>query len=405
MLIQTRTIQKPRLHSAQRAIVRDARRFNVVVCGRRFGKTVLACDRLAAPDVAEYPVAYFAPTYKMMEEVWRTLSQVLVPITRRQIVQQHRLELITGGVVDMWSLDDPNAARGRKYKRVAIDEAALVKGLMQAWQAVIRPTLADYQGDAWLYSTPRGLDDFYTMYQWGQDGQKRDWQSWRMPTSANPYILLSEIEAMRDTMPATVFAAEVLAEFVDTGLTLFRLVDIDRAEMGAIGNQPPRGGGLYLTTVDVGRRQDATVINTYALDMRPVQRVAHERLERVPYPVIQRRIDDRAALYPGRVVVESNGVGDPVIENVDVAAEPFITTAKTKAQALQALQLLLERGEVKATWTAQERREFTQYQWDDRLLQTDEVMSWAIFAAVYGGGNTGWRSDDLQALGRAGGWR
>jgi hypothetical protein len=71
------------------------------------------------------PVAIFAPTYKMMSDVWRETYNTVLPTVKRVSAQEHRLELITGGVIDMWSLDTPDAPRGRKYQRVVIDEAAM----------------------------------------------------------------------------------------------------------------------------------------------------------------------------------------------------------------------------------------------------------------------------------------
>jgi hypothetical protein len=133
--------------------------------------------------------------------------------------------------------------------------------------------------------------------------------------------------------------------------------------------------------VDIGRRQDATVINTFDTSVEPYQRVAHDRLERIPYPVIQEAIAARWRAYGGQLWIESNGVSDPVIENLDAPAQPFVTTARSKVQAIQRLQLLLEQGRLKAEWTPQERRELLGYQWDDRELTQDCVMSLAIGAA------------------------
>ena len=132
--------------------------------------------------------------------------------------------------------------------------------------------------------------------------------------------------------------------------------------------------------MDIGRRRDATVINTIDITRLPYQRVAFERLERVPYPIIQSAIERRARAYPGAVWVESNGVGDPVIENLAVRVTPFVTTARSKAQAIEALQLLLERGELKAVWEARERAALTTAAWDDSHT-ADEIMSLAIGAA------------------------
>ena len=48
-----------------------------------------------------------------------------------------RLELVTGGVIQFWSLVNPDTARGRKFKRVVINEAAMVDDLHYTWTAVI----------------------------------------------------------------------------------------------------------------------------------------------------------------------------------------------------------------------------------------------------------------------------
>lgn len=321
----------------------------------------------------------FFPTYRMLIEVWRELITRLLPATRRATVQEHRIELYGGGLVEMWSLSEPNSARGRKYARAIIDEAAMIPDLEHAYQAVIRPTMADYAGDAWLMSTPRGRDYFASLFELGQRGEP--WMSWQYPTHANPYIPPEEIEAMHQELPATVYAQEVLAEIVDGGLTLFSSADIARAEC----HPRTTTHGPYLTSVDVGRRHDATVINTFDTSRLPYQRVAFERLERVPYPFIQQQIEARVQTYPGELWIESNGIGDPLIENLEVPAEPFVTTAKSKVQALQSLQLLLERGELAAQWDARERAALIACAWDDDHT-ADEVMSLAIGAQQLVGG-------------------
>jgi hypothetical protein len=49
------------LHPAQSLVIQQAKRFNVVCCGRRWGKTVLGMDRLIHPALQGKPVAWFAP--------------------------------------------------------------------------------------------------------------------------------------------------------------------------------------------------------------------------------------------------------------------------------------------------------------------------------------------------------
>src|SRR5690554_4028074 len=215
-MIPTAQIRLRRPHPAQELVIHDARRFNVLVCGRRWGKTELLINRLVHPMLAGRPVAWFAPNEKYFDEVWREANRVLAPIITRSDSQKKRLEVTTGGVMDFWTLhntDDPG--RGRKYARVAIDEAAIVPShrLEVQWNEAIRPTLTDYEGDAFFASTPKGVNYFHELYQRSQRGEE-GWASWQMPTTANPHIKPSEVEAARRELPNAVFRQEYLAEFV-----------------------------------------------------------------------------------------------------------------------------------------------------------------------------------------------
>jgi predicted phage terminase large subunit-like protein len=207
------TVHLPRPHPAQREVLATASRFNVLVMGRRWGKTKLALRRLARRALHGEPVGWFAPTYKLLDEVWHEANQRLSPVLRRRDGTAKRLELLGGGTWDFWTLDESDAGRGRKYAEVVIDEAAMVRGLRERWQQAIRPTLTDLLGSAWFLSTPRGLNDFYDLFR--QAENREDWMRWQMPTHRNPYISPAELEAARAELPATVYAQEYLAEFVD----------------------------------------------------------------------------------------------------------------------------------------------------------------------------------------------
>ena len=208
----TLTLTLPNLHAAQRKIVDEARRFNVLACGRRFGKDVLGQDVLMDKAIGGDPVAWFAPTYRMMLDNMRDIARTCRDIATKINSSEHRIELITGGVIDFWSLDVPDVARGRHYARVIVNEAAMARGLVDVWTRVIRPTLADLGGDAWFLSTPRGYNDFHALYAMAAE-HPDEWRSWRFPTSDNPHIPAKEIEAMRAEMDAVSYAQEILAEF------------------------------------------------------------------------------------------------------------------------------------------------------------------------------------------------
>lgn len=203
------------MHAAQEKVWQERKRFNVVACGRRWGKTTMAAGILAIRSLTGLPTAWFAPTYRMQEEPFRLIRKWLAPHIKTARTAPGRIETVQGGSIDFYSLDNPGiVARGNKYSVVVIDEAAMVTGLSEAWQQSIRPTLADMKGSAWFLSTPKGYNFFKEIYTKGQDGED-GWASWQMPTVSNPFIDPEEIESARKDTPRLEFSQEWLAEFVD----------------------------------------------------------------------------------------------------------------------------------------------------------------------------------------------
>lgn len=150
-------------------------------------------------------------------EVWRSVVAMLQPITTNKSEIEKRIELYGGGVIDMWSLDSPDSIRGRKYKRIIIDEAATVPDLKYAWTEVIRPMLTDLKGDAWFLSTPKGKNNYF--YDLSQNcDEYKDWSFFQMPTVSNPFIDPSEVEEARLQLDPLTFAQEYLASFITENL-------------------------------------------------------------------------------------------------------------------------------------------------------------------------------------------
>ena len=237
----------PPRHPGQVRVVESCKRFNVPCIGRRWGKSTLLLDLLL--DDEEYgalyghPVSWMAATSKIFDEVWRLMLATLPPeIVKRTDVQKHRIELHTGGIIDFWTLDGGDRrgpGRGRKYRRVVIDEAALVPDLLALWSKAIRPTLIDLRGDAWFPSTPRGFNDYHELWQRGNPESPTydpDWASWRASTFDNPHLPRQEYEDIKKEYIGRPldYRQEVLAEFVEDQGLIFDLKWLN--EM-----QPPKG--------------------------------------------------------------------------------------------------------------------------------------------------------------------
>jgi hypothetical protein len=333
------------LHAGQRRVIGEAARFNVLACGRRWGKSTLGIDRLLRTAIEGQPAAFFSPTHKMLAEVWRRVRHTLEPLAQHINAQQHRIDLITEGVVDMWSLEHADAVRGRTYRRVIIDEAAMVRDLEHIWQMVIRPTLADLHGDAWLLSTPRGRTFFWQCFQRGQQaGAGGDgWRSWQMPTSSNPHLDPAEIAAAQHELPEHVFRQEFLAEFLDQAGGVFRRVHEAATATPQTGALPGHG---YVMGVDFARQHDFSVLTV--IDTTTRELVALDRFNQIDYQVQLARLHALAARFaPTVIVAEQNSIGMPLIEQLQrqgLPISPFVTSSASKARIIEGLALAFEQG-------------------------------------------------------------
>ena len=225
------------LHPAQAKILHEATRFNVLKCGRRFGKTQLTIELAVNVALDGGLVGYWNASYKDLSEVWLELKTTLFDLIKTKDEQLKSITLITGGKIDMWSMDDPNSGRGRKYKRAIIDEAEKARHFKDAWEQTIRATLVDYSGDAWFMSTPKfGRTYFKEIFQ--NQNKYNDWKSWRFTSFDNPYLPKHEVEAARLQLDDLTFRCEFLAEDVDVTNNPFAYAFSESKHVGSCEYNP-----------------------------------------------------------------------------------------------------------------------------------------------------------------------
>ena len=324
------------LHAGQLAVLRESSRFNVLECGRRFGKTHLGIQLAIDRAIDGGEVGWFAPTYRYLADPWRAVERALAPAIVKADRVEKRLDLVSGGSIDFWSLDSVDAGRGRRYDRVIIDEAGIVRDLGPAWQETIRATLADRRGDAWFLGTPKGRNFFHRCFERGQIGDG-GWKSWRLPTTSNPTIPDEEIEAAKAELPARVFEQEFLGIPSDDGGNPFGLDAIDRC-ISDLSTDPIAAIGI-----DLAKSVDWTVVCGVDADGKVCL------LERWQGPWsetigrIERLIDETPAL------IDSTGVGDPIVEDLQrkkPRVEGFKFSQTSKQQLMEGLASAFQVGRV-----------------------------------------------------------
>ena len=335
-----------RPHPGQEQVKGEQRRYNVVCCGRRWGKTAWGIDRVVRVAAGGKRAGWFAPSYKYTQEAWRTLTQVLKPVIVKENAAEKRIETTSGGTVEVWSLsNDRDAGRSRRYDLAVIDEAAKIHTLKHAWPEAIRPTLADTGGGAWFLSTPKGRNYFHDLYQ--RAAKDDAWASWQMPTSTNPHIQPEEIKALRHELPARVFAQEVEAKFIldhEGALWSRDQIHDRRAEKAPslkriVVGVDPSGGGDAIGIVACGLGVDG---RGYVLSDRTTTGSPHAWGSAVVGCYRQTEAD--------RVVAERNFGGDMVestLRTVDAQLPvTMVTASRGKQQRAEPVAALYEQGKV-----------------------------------------------------------
>ena len=354
-------LEIPNPHAGQLKVIKQKKRFNVVCCGRRFGKTTLGIIRLIEVALVEgKPVAWFAPTMRLMGDVWRDLHKLLKGAIIKSSQQDWRIELKNGGSIEMWSLDSSDSGRGRAYALVVIDEAAMIPNLEKAWEETIRQMLADFEGEAWFLSTPKGMNYFKVLFEYGQDPSFTNWASWQMPNSENPFMPSGEIEEARKG-PESVFNQEWLAQFIDGQGSVFRYVP--EAATVAPGGKP-EAGHVYFIGCDWGRSNDSTAFMVVDETDRKV--VDLDCFSQVEYAIQRTRLKALADKWkPQQIIAEQNSIGGPIIELLrrdGLRVQAFTTTNSSKAKAVDDLVLAFEQRDIRILNDPRLVRELIAYQ-------------------------------------------
>ena len=256
---------------------------------------------------------------------------------------EKRIELPTGGVIEIHSTHYPDNLRGAGLDYVVLDEAAYMHPAV--WAEVVRPMLLESEGGALFLSTPRGKNWFWHLYNLGLDPYEPKWQSFHFESWINPMVAKAEIEDIRRTTSDRTFREEYQAEFLEDSGAVFRgLQEVAVAPFNA--EYIP--GHRYIMGVDWGRDHDFTAI--VVIDSTTRQMVAIDRFNRIEYRYQRERLKLLAdKWHPSVIWAEANSIGTPIIEQLrdeGLPVRPFMTTTKSKAPLIEGLALAIERSEL-----------------------------------------------------------
>ena len=153
-------------------------RFAVLVCHRRFGKTVFAINHIIDSalnlDRRNPQFAYIAPTYGQAKRVaWEFLKEytrhypgVKMHESELKVVipRPHKDDKVT---IYLLGAENPDSLRGMYLDGGILDEYALCDPSI--WGEIIRPALADRKGKFIFIGTPKGQNHFWELYAFAEE--------------------------------------------------------------------------------------------------------------------------------------------------------------------------------------------------------------------------------------------
>jgi len=211
---------KLRYHPEQSRLWNSSSRFKVVPAGRRSGKTELAKRKLVTqalrgPRNDFYDANYFAgaPTRDQAKRIyWNDLKALIHPrfLARKPKESDLEIELINNTKISVVGMDVPERIEGSPWDGGILDEYANMKA--QAWDANIRPALADRTGWCWLIGVPEGRNHYYKMYKAALEDKTGEWDGFHW--FSRDILPPDEIESAKKNMDELTFQQEYEGSFV-----------------------------------------------------------------------------------------------------------------------------------------------------------------------------------------------
>lgn len=249
----------PRKHQAQ--LHNNLKRFNVLVCHRRFGKTTFSINEMIDQGLRctnkNPQYAYLAPTYGQAKRVaWDFLkdftknlpnvksneADLKVEIDRPWVDDKVRFMLL--------GAENPGSLRGIYLDGVILDEYAEMDPTV--WNQVIRPALSDRIGWAIFIGTPKGQNHFKDILEAAKKHDK-DWFHCIFKASETKIVPITELEAAKQTMSEEEYNQEYECSFTAALVGAYYGKEIEYLEkMGRIKEIPHDPHLLVDTFWDLG---------------------------------------------------------------------------------------------------------------------------------------------------------
>lgn len=320
---------------------------------------------------------WVSPTFTQAKMAFEMIKKLLPAGTYHEYVADLKIVLLHPDATERSSIhfkssDNSDSLRGFGVNFFVMDEAARCS--YESFVSLLT-TVTQTEGVGYFISTPKGRNWFFTVYGWGEkydadgtplfDAENPDphpeFLSIRMPTWTNPHVKLEAIQVMKTTLPEDVFTQEIGAQFLLDSAGVFRGIrECIRGEL-----EEPVAGQHYTMGVDLARLKDYSVLTV--MNAKTGHVVAFQRFNQISWEVQYRKIIDLAKKYKAIAVVDSTGIGDPIVEslqNAGIKVSPYkISGSAQKQQLIDKLRVNIENQKISFPNIPVQRRELENYEY------------------------------------------
>ena len=323
-------------YDAQCDLLRQRSRYKILLCGRRWGKTLYLAMELLwyihwlhEMNHPRPRVRLVAPEHPQIREVMNYFTEFCAKanLPLREIKDPKDPHFLAGRVrLEPRSAKNRTSHRGPGLSLVVLDEVSDIDPDLYYYS--IAPSLSDYQGHVIMAGTPKGLNWVVQFAE--KQGIELPYTNlsgftmlvspdqraalMRSPTWANPHIDPAEIEFQRQILPAEVFAQEYGAEILIGYLNPFV---VQPEYVGAFTDEDYAAmqHAVWAVGVDYGyKSQSAAVLAALCTD----------GIVRIPYVGYETHIDEFSfAQWVGQALEYKVGKGEvlAVIGDADFSSE------------------------------------------------------------------------------------
>ena len=299
--METKVIELYQPRPQQLAIHRllQTHRFGVLVCHRRFGKTVLAINHLIYTAIGcaqiEPQAAYIGPTYREAKRVaWRYLKRFAGQIPGVTFNEAElRCDIPPDRRIYLLGADNPDALRGLYFDAVVLDEYEMMQA--RVWTQIVLPALADRRGKALFLGTPNGRNQFYDLR--NQAMGEPNWFVATHKASETGIIAYDELELERKHMPKEEYAQEFECSFEASVRGAIYAAELGQArEDGRIGRVAHDPSTPVHTAWDIGFG-DSTAIWFYQQRLGVIRLIDYYEADREGMPHYAKILADKPYQY------------------------------------------------------------------------------------------------------------